>query len=178
LSVIGTLIIGIVGGIGFSSYTFQQKNQISLENSLSAFANTLAGAQRDMRYSTMNPTNSFEKGYQVNLRVDVGQLSSLWSVMYPDLIAQGLPVKDVQQIGSGLQIVYEGILPPYTTLDDPASVKRAREWITVFYKCMYPNNSPVLSNAIYLSRLKSQISTIAAKYRSYKSDSNFQVLPY
>lgn len=174
LSCMLALIIGIVGGVSYSNHRFHQKQLNRFENyTLSAFSNALVKAQNDMKESTANPSTPLEKAYQNNLKVDVGQLSALWSAMYPDLIAQGVPSEKVQQIGSGLEIVYNNILPPNGA--DPASVKRAREWISTFYTCMYPNHGPVSSNSILLSRLKSNIPIITSKYKSYKSDGNFQV---
>lgn len=172
---VGTLVIGMAGGVLYSNHTFHRTRVSRLDNSLSAFATILAAAQNDMRQSTSNPSTPLEKAYQVNLKVDVGQLSALWSVLYPELIAQGMPEQDVQQIGSGLNLIDTNILPPGGTMDSAASVRRARTWITFFYNSMYPDNKAPQSNADYLSRLKAKVSAIAMKYRSYKADPNFQV---
>lgn len=178
LSCIAALVIGTVGGASYSNYRSHRQQLTRLENySLAAFAGTLASAQRDMKESTSNPTTPLERAYQVNLKVDVGQSWVLWETMQPELIAEGLPSEKVQQINSGLQIVYNNILPPGSSEDQSRSVQQAREWISTFYSSLYPNNGKgtVPSNAVLLARLKSKISVITSKYESYKSDSNFQV---
>lgn len=175
---VGGLIIGLICGIIYSNVSFHQKSVSRLDNGdLFSFANTLVAAENDIRKSTSNPTTPLEKAYEVNLKVDVGQLSVLWGAMSQELIAQGLPSVDVQQIGSELDIIDKNILPPYGMMEQSASVQRARAWITFFYNAMYPGNKLPNSNAIYFSRLKSNISSIFSKYRSYKSDPNFQIGP-
>ena len=175
LCFIGALIIGIIGGATYSNYWSHQKSIKRLNNDLSAFASILAKAQMDMRESTSNPSTPLQKAYEVNVKVDVGQLSALWTNMSPELIAKGLSVQDVQQIEEGLGTIDTNILPPGASMDEPASVQRARAWITFFYNAMYQNNKAQQSNAVYFSRLKSRLSSIAGKYRAYKSDPNFQV---
>jgi len=173
------LVIGTAGGVSYSNYRSHQQQLTRFENNnLSAFVSTLVSAHLDMKESTSNPTTALERAYQVNLKVDVGQSWVLWETMQSELIADGLPLEKVQQINSGLQIVYNNILPPRSSEVQSGSVQRAREWILTFYSSLYPNNAngPVPSNAVLLSRLKSKISVITSKYESFKSDSNFQVL--
>lgn len=172
---VGVLIIGVVGGAVDSNNRFHQKNTNRLDSDVAAFANILAKAQADMKESTSNPTTSLEKAYEVNVKVDVGQLNVLWANMYPELVAQGLSVQDAQQIENGLNIVDTNILPPRASSVDIKTIQRAKAWITFCYEAMYPDNKAPQSNAVYFSRLKSQLSSIATKYRSYKSDPNFQV---
>lgn len=175
LCFVGALVVGVVGGVTYCNYRVHQQSLNRLDSDVAAFSNIVAKAQMDMKESTPNPTTPLEKAYEVNVKVDVGQLNALWTNMSPDLIAQGLSAQDVQQIEDGLLIVDTNILPPGATMDEPASVQRARAWITFFYNAMYPDNKPPKSNSVYFSRLTSQLSSIAAKYRSYKSDPNFMV---
>lgn len=178
LSCIVALVIGAVGGGSYSNYMSRRQQLIDFEKySFATFAGTLISAQRDMKESTSNPTTPLERAYQVNFKVDVGQSWVLWESMQPELIAEGLPSEKVQQINSGLQIVYNNILPPGSSEDQPDSVQRAREWIATLYSSLYPNSGkgPAPSNAVLLSRLKSNISVITSKYESFKSDGNFQV---
>lgn len=177
LSCLIALVIGMASGVSYSDYRTHQEQLNLFENyPLSAFAGTLVSAQRDMKESTTNPTTPLERSYQDHLKVDIGQSWVLWETMQPELIAAGLSSTKVQEINSGLQIVYNNILPPGTS-DQPGSVKRAREWISTFYSCLYPNhgNGSVPSDRVLFSRLKSNISVITSKYESYKSDGNFQV---
>ncbi|WP_198849892.1 hypothetical protein [Alicyclobacillus sp. SO9] len=67
------------------------------------------------------------------------------------------------------------ILPPYgTSSGSLVSVKHARDWIAMFAHALVIQ-SPKQEN--YVAQLRSKIPAIAAKYSSYKSDPNFQVLP-
>lgn len=175
LSFVGVLIIGLVGGAIYSNDRFHQKSIERLQSNVAAFADILAKTQMDIRESASSPTTPLEKAYEVNVKVDVGQLNVLWTNMYPALVAQGLSAQNVQQIENGLVIVDTNILPPRGSSVDAKTIQRARAWITFFYEAMYPGNKAPQSNTVNLSRLKSQLPSIAAKYRSYKSDPNFQV---
>lgn len=177
LSCVGLLIIGIAGGVAWSNYRFHQETLKRVDSDVAAFANVLAETQMDMKQSTPNPTTPLEKAYEVNVKVDVGQLYELWGNMYPELLGQGLSDQDLQQIYNGLTVIDMDILPPRTQNVDTHTVNLARSWITFFYGAIYPNNhNAPQPDAVYFSRLKSSLSSIAAKYRSYKSDPNFQVL--
>lgn len=175
LYLVGVLIIGVVGGAIYSNIRFHQKSINRLHSNVIAFANILAKTQMDMKESTSDPTTPLETAYEVNVKVDVGQLNVLWTNMYPELVAQGWAVQNAQQIENGLDIVDTNILPPRASSVDAKTIQRARAWITFFYEALDPDIKSPQSNAIYFSRLKSQLSSIAAEYRSYKSDPNFQV---
>ncbi len=167
-------IVGIVGGAGVSRY-INHKNEVSqLNHSLYMLANELSKAKNfDMKYSTLNPTGNLQKGYEVNLKVDVGQMYTLWTSVSPELVNEGFSKADVQEIDNGLLIVYTNIIPPYGTSSGSLdTVKRARDWITMFADALVVQ-SPKQED--YVARLRSKITAIAAKYSSYKSDSNFQV---
>lgn len=169
-----TLVVGLMVGYESSRNQMNRSTNAQLNANLYQIWGTLYQAQVDLKQSTTNPTTREEKGYENNYKIAIAQAYSVWQAMELTLYQQGgVSLQDLQQINGGLKIIYETILPPYGMNLPSATIERARNWILVFESSLNTANPSL--DFDYVKLLRSNIGNVVQKYRSYKSDGNFEV---
>lgn len=170
--VVLALMVGGAIGYGVSQSQIHMTTYTRLNANLYQFSEELHFAESASTQFGKNSSTHLGLAYVNNYKLYVAQAYALWLSMSPDLLQEGIPSTDIDQIREFLQTTYNNILPPFGMDENSQTVVKARYWIS-----MFANALPTEINHDYVSALKENIAKIVQTYRSFSSDGNFQVTP-